>query len=178
MRMIFMVFIVQIIFLTGCMNSEKQSVADFLAQVKQEKNAKISELPKVQEYKSIDYDVLDLRSPFQLYPEFMAATDDNKTEVSAVQQQARPDANRKKELLENYSLDSISMVGVIKKGKTFWGIVRDKTGIIHRVHVGNYLGENSGRIEEITDKNIHVKELIADGQGGWTARFSSLSLAK
>ena len=128
----------------------------------------------------MDYDVSSMRNPFQPLPEFLANTDTEAKagDIETALQQPRPDADRKKELLEKYSLDSISMVGIIKKGKTFWAIVKDKTGIIHRVHVGNYMGENSGCIEAITEQNISVKELVADGQGGWVDRMTSLSMAK
>ncbi len=179
-RIMFVVFMVQAMLLTGCMSSNQQSAEDFIKEVKQEKSDKIPALPEVQEYKSVDYDVSSKRSPFQPSPEFLTNTDSDKKPEDALvaTQQPRPDADRRRELLENYSLDSINMVGVIKKGKTYWAIVKDKTGVIHRVHVGNYLGENSGCIEKITDQTIFVKETIADGQGGWVERSSSLSLAK
>ena len=93
-------------------------------------------------------------------------------------QQPRPDANRKRELLENYPLKSINMVGVIRKGPNFWGILKDQTGIIHKVHAGNYLGENSGYIEEITEDTIYIREIITDGQGGWTERMTSINLVE
>jgi type IV pilus assembly protein PilP len=179
MRILVLIVLMQAVLLTGCLERADKNAEEFIKEVKQEKSEKIPPLPEIQEYKSIDYTASNLRNPFQLSPEFL--TDSNKDEkvgTTEIAQQPRPDADRKRELLESYSLDSISMVGTIRKGATFWGIVKDKTGIIHRVHIGNYLGENSGCIEKITENTIFVRETLADGQGGWTERASSLSLAK
>jgi type IV pilus assembly protein PilP len=167
--------LMQTALLVGCLERADKNSDEFIKEVKREKHEKISPLPVIQEYKNIEYTVSNLRDPFQLSTEFVT---DVKKGIAGAVQQPRPDANRKRELLESYSLDTISMVGTINKGTTFWGIVKDKTGIIHRVRIGNYLGENSGRIEKITEKTIFVRETLADGQGGWTERTSSLSLAK
>ena len=167
-----------ILLLTGCMNNNNQSAEFFIKTVKQEKNSKIPALPAIKEYKSEDYMASAMRDPFQPSPEFLASSDLDKKAKDGVIQQPRPDAERNRELLENYSLDSMKMVGIIKKGVTFWAIVKDKTGLIHRVHVGNYLGENSGCITNITERSIEVKEVVADGQSGWVDRMTALTLAK
>ena len=167
--------------LNGCSNNSYQDAAEFVAAVKQEVNAKIVPLPEIQEYKSVEYDVSAMRNPFQPSPEFLANTEADKVAVATtdgVVAQSRPDIDRPKELLENYSLDSINMVGAIRKGTTVWAIVKDKTGVIHRVSIGSYLGENSGCIEKITEKSIEVKEIVADGQGGWSERVTALNIVK
>ena len=162
----------------GCFDHNDKSAKDFIQEVKQEKQEKIPPLQEVQEYKSTEYHASNVRDPFQLLQDYPIAEPLQLEGLDTGIQQPKPDAHRKREALENYSLDSLSMVGVIKKGTTFWGIVKDKTGIIYRVHIGNYLGENSGYIEKITEQSIYIKEIIADGQGGWAERKVSLSLTK
>ena len=58
-----------------------------------------------------------------------------------------------------------------------WGLVVDRSGIIHRVKSGNYLGENSGKINKITEDSIYLEELIPDEQGGWADRKANLSIS-
>lgn len=47
---------------------------------------------------------------------------------------------------------------------------------LFRVKVGNYLGQNFGRIEEITEAGVTLKEIIQDAAGDWAERVSSLQL--
>lgn len=170
-----------LVLLIGCANSNDQSAEVFIATVKQGKSNKIASVPATNEYKSEDYMTSALRDPFEPSPEFLASSESHKkanNNNTNAAQQPRPDADRHRELLENYSLDSMRMVGVIKKGTTFWAIIKDKTGLVHRVHVGNYLGENSGCITNITERGIEVNETVADGQNGWVQRMAALTLAK
>lgn len=177
-KLLLIVFL-PLVFLSGCFDADEKSAAEFIQEVKQEKQVQVPPLPAIQEYKSVEYHAANLRNPFQA-GEIIDSSANKKfidTQDFPLQHE-RPDANRKREVLENYSLDSIVMVGVIRKGKNYWGIVKDKAGLIHRVQVGNYMGENSGYIEKITEQDIYLKETIADGQGGWVERKAMLSLAK
>ena len=40
-------------------------------------------------------------------------------------------------------------------------------GLVHRVTVGNHMGQNYGRIVAITDSEIQLVEIISDGIGGF-----------
>ena len=41
--------------------------------------------------------------------------------------------------------------------------MRDPDGVVHRVRVGNYLGQNYGRVLAISeDLNMHILRVIAD----------------
>jgi type IV pilus assembly protein PilP len=68
------------------------------------------------------------------------------------------------------------MVGTLKVGSNFFGLVQSKDGLVHKVQPGNYLGTNDGKITEITGGKISVVEIIPDGLGGYIERPASLAL--
>ena len=66
----------------------------------------------------------------------------------------RPDASRPSEYLEQFSLDTLGMVGTLKlQGRTY-GLVQTKDGLVHRVMPGNHLGQSDGRITAIEEGKI------------------------
>jgi type IV pilus assembly protein PilP len=45
------------------------------------------------------------------------------------------------------------------------------------VQPGNYLGQNDGKVTEITGARINLVEIIPDGLGGYVERPASLALS-
>ncbi len=89
----------------------------------------------------------------------------------------RPSARRNREFLEGFSLDTLKMVGTFKVGSNFYGLVQSKDGLVHKVQPGNYLGQNDGKVTEITGGRISLVEIIPDGLGGYIERPASLALS-
>jgi type IV pilus assembly protein PilP len=89
-----------------------------------------------------------------------------------------PDRNRRKEELEFFPLDSLDMVGTLDKDGVKWGLVRNAEGMIYRVRTGNYMGQNHGQIYEITDVEIKLSEVVADGRGAYRESPASVALSE
>jgi len=68
-------------------------------------------------------------------------------------------------------------VGTFKVGNNFYGLVQSKDGLVHKVQPGNYMGQNDGKVTEITGGRISLVEIIPDGLGGYIERPASLALA-
>jgi type IV pilus assembly protein PilP len=82
---------------------------------------------------------------------------------------------RRKEPLEAYPLDTMSMVGSLdKKGVPAALLKVDK--LLYQVRVGNYLGQNYGKITKITENAVHLREIVQDATGDWVERTTSLEL--
>jgi len=90
----------------------------------------------------------------------------------------RPDLNRAREPLEDYPLDSLRMVGTLSRDRRKWSLIQDQEGAIHRVQVGNYMGQNYGKITAITEQSTDLIEIVDDGQGGWIERPASMALSE
>jgi len=54
--------------------------------------------------------------------------------------------------------------------------VQTKDGLVNRVLTGNYIGQNDGRITEITASKVLIREIVPDGTGGYIERPAALAL--
>ena len=86
-----------------------------------------------------------------------------------------PEMARRKEPLEAFPLDAMAMVGSMNKnGKPTALLTVDK--LLYQVQLGNYLGQNYGRITAITETSIQLREIVQDPTGDWIERTTSLEL--
>jgi type IV pilus assembly protein PilP len=83
--------------------------------------------------------------------------------------------NRRKEPLEAYPLDSMSMVGsVIRSGRPYALLRVDN--LLYQVKSGDYVGQNYGKITRITETDVAIREIVQDAAGEWIERNSALQL--
>jgi type IV pilus assembly protein PilP len=122
-------------------------------------------LPVMQQFETFEYSAQGIRDPFS-----NAFTDDSGGSGP------RPDSNRRKEITEQYPLDSMSMVGTIGAGGRIVGLVLAPDKVTYRINPGNYLGQNDGRVTSVNENRIELVELVPDGAGGWLERPASLAL--
>jgi len=83
--------------------------------------------------------------------------------------------NRRKEPLEDIPLDGMAMVGSLQKSGAPTALVR-VNDLLYQVHLGNYLGQNYGKVTQITETSIQLREIVQDGAGDWVERSSTLHL--
>ena len=88
----------------------------------------------------------------------------------------RPDSKRNREFLEQFSLDTLRMVGTLNLNGQHYGLVQTTDGLLHRVLPGNHLGQADGRITDITPSKINLIEIVPDGLGGYMERPAALAL--
>ena len=100
----------------------------------------------------------------------------------AIKQEARQpnsllasEVNRRREPLESYPLDSMSMVGSVVRGGAQFGLLK-VDALLYQVKPGDYVGQNYGKITKITETEIALREIVQDAAGEWTERTSSLQL--
>ena len=100
----------------------------------------------------------------------------------AIKQEARQpnsllaaELNRRKEPLESYPLDSMSMVGSVARGGQPFALLR-VDNLLYQVKVGDYLGQNYGRVTRIAESEVTLREIVQDAAGEWIERTASLQL--
>ena len=89
-----------------------------------------------------------------------------------------PDTNRRREPLENYPLDSLTMVGTLFRDNERRVVIKTPEGAVQTAVVGNYIGQNYGKIEAIDENEIVVKEQVLNSAGTWVGRDASIKVAQ
>jgi len=165
-----------LIFLSCALTSCKTDMSDldrYFAEAKLIPPQQIEPLPEINSPEIFIYEAEDLRDPFS--NDLQLLSEQNPELVEVIEGKG-PDLNRRKEALENYPLDSLYMVGTYLQDDSYWGLIEDPEGVIHRVSLNQFLGQNYGEIVVINEDQIDVSEWISDGLGGWTKRQASIAL--
>ena len=142
----------------------------YINDVKAKPGGRIEPLPEITPYEIFTYeaDVAGIRSPFT--PDTPQAVNTGPGGVRG------PDPDRSPEFLEGFPLDTLRMVGTLDIDNTMYGLIQTSDGLIHRVVPGNYMGQNYGRITEISESEVDLVEIISDGIGGYIERDAAVSL--
>jgi type IV pilus assembly protein PilP len=151
--------------LSACSSADDE-LTRFIEDTKKEPGGRVEPLPEVKPYQTFVYSVASQRSPF------LPGSPGGAAGAPGV----RPDVKRNREFLEQYSLDTLKMVGTLKLGGQNFGLVQTKEGLVHRVLSGNYLGTNDGKVIDISPSKIQVIEIVPDGLGGYMERAAALAL--
>ena len=154
--------------LTAC-GGDMDDLDEYINKVKSEPGGRIEPLPEITPYEVFAYvaDEQGIRSPF---------VPDTPQASGSAAGGTRPDPDRIREFLEDFPLDTLRMVGTLNIDETLYGLVQTSDGLIHRVVPGNYLGQNDGRITEISESEITLVEIISDGIGGYIERDAAVGL--
>lgn len=154
--------------LTACGQHEFKDLQDFVKNSGANLRGKVEPLPGIRPYEPFTYNDYDLTDPFN----------PRKMEISRTGKSGglQPDLNRRREPLESFPLEGLQMIGVIKQGDTVFALIKAPDNSLYRVTKGNYMGQNFGKISEITEKMIKIQELVQDSSGDWTERTSALQL--
>lgn len=163
-----MVGLLSSLLLAGC-GGNLDELDAWMADVRAQDHGPIEPLPAIKPYVPFSYNASAKRAPFDV-----PVRADNLI-VTAGVDVAPPDANRPKEPLEAFNLESLRFVGVWAQNGRLWALVNDGE-IVHRVREGNYMGRNDGRIVEATAEYLSVIEKVANGSGGWLERPRTLRL--
>ena len=78
------------------------------------------------------------------------------------------ETDRRREELEDHALDSLTLVGTLETEDSQWAIIKDGTGKVHRVQVGNYMGRDFGKITALEPGFIELEEVV--WKMSWEAR--------
>jgi type IV pilus assembly protein PilP len=153
--------------LSACSGEQYSDLRSFVKEADNLPHGRIPPLPEVRPYEPFAYEAYDLTDPFR-----PRKIEPPKSAGGGLQ----PDFNRKKEPLEAYPLENLRMVGTLQQKKDTFALIKTPDNNLFRVKMGNYLGQNFGRIEDISEGAVKLKEIVQDGGGDWTERISTLQL--
>ena len=153
--------------------SEDEKLKGWIAEQRQQIRPRVNPLPVPKPFQPEPYEAAALPDPFG------KEKLNRVLRRSAAQLQADPllsqELRRRKEPLEEYPLDAMTMVGSLSREGEPMALIRaDK--LLYQVRVGNYLGKNYGRVTKITETELMLREIVQDAAGEWVERPSSLQL--
>ena len=151
----------------GC-SSDLDDLQARITEVKSRPGGRIEPLPEVKPYETFSYAATSLRSPFV---QGMPAT-------AMAPGALRPDFNRPREFLEQFSLDTLRMVGTLRMNGRTYGLIQTQDGLVHRVLPGNRVGQSDGRITGVEEGKISLIEIVTDGMGGFIERPAAIALSE
>jgi len=158
--------------LGACSNDKQNSkLQQQLADIRSRPSGQVEPLPERALVEAPLYTGNTLRNPFSLHGDTAVAVRST--------QQNRPDDNRVKSPLEQQPLETLSLVGTLKFAdeKSATALIDDGQGKIHKVTVGQYLGQDFGKVAEIKEDTVFIEETVQDELGGWIKRPRQLKLA-
>ena len=154
----------------GC-GGEQEELTQWMEQQRREVKPSVEPLSPPKKFTPQPYTALSGVEPFS-----------NQKLTVALKQEARQpnsllaaEINRRKEPLEAYPLDSMSMVGSVVKAGRSYALLR-VDALLYQVKQGDYLGQNYGKIIKISETDVALREIVQDAAGEWVERNSALQL--
>jgi type IV pilus assembly protein PilP len=177
----FLLYIAAAFALSGCVSRDMSDLEQYVEEVLARKGGQIEPLPPIKPYERYLYQAAELgkRDPFESFLE--SKPEESKIEqITDSEQQKYTDEimTHNREALEEFELDSLRMVGILENNDELWGIIEDNGGTVHRVQVGNYMGRNFGKIINIQEDSIELREITKSSQGQWEERQAKLALTE
>lgn len=154
--------------LAACGNANVSDLEQYVAAQKKIRKGRVPPLPVASEYETYTYNSKQLRDPF--------ARTRPPRQAKGKSTGITPNFKRKREVLEQFALDTLSMVGSLEQGGERWALIKATDGTLYRLRRGNYLGHDNGRITKVREDQINLLEIVADGLGGWVKRKSVLNV--
>lgn len=158
--------------LSGCGGNDMSDLKHYVAQAKAHQSGHIPPLPKIEPYHPFTYRPDKRRDPFQ-----PAQTGPSKPTTPHTGG-PRPDPNHVPGPLEQFPLDSLQMLGTLTANGHTYALIASPDGIVHRVSLGEYLGQHYGRVTHITPDTVAVVELVPTGFGGYRKQPASIARGK
>ena len=161
--------LVAALLLAACGGEEFQDLRDFVQNAGADMRGKIEPPPDIKPYEPFTYENdAGLPDPFK----------PRKPDARKSGGLGQPNLDRPREELEDFPLESLSMVGYLFQKNVGHALIRSAESKIYRVKAGNYIGQNFGQIISVTETEVKIKEMVQDSAGDWSERESTLQLVE
>lgn len=168
------VFVISLATLVGCESSEHDELHQWMAEQRDTIKPRLVRLPEHTKFAPQPYSEETAVEPFSSQ-KLTQALKRESAQSSSNAALIATELARRKEPLESSPLDTVSMVGsLIKAGQPVALVRVDK--LLYQVQVGNYLGQNYGRVTKVSETDLNLREIVQDAAGEWTERTATLQL--
>lgn len=159
-----------LIALGGC-TSQQEELQSWMDQERALAKPTVQPISPPQKFNPQRYEVLDAVEPFSVEKLTVVLRQESSQPNSAM----AAELNRRKEPLEAFPLDSMTMVGSVTRRGVRYALLK-VDNLLYQVKVGDYLGQNYGKIMKLTETDIALREIVQDATGEWIERPAALQL--
>lgn len=168
------VFALVVGLLGGCGSSSEDDIRQWMVEERNQTRPKVAPIPAPKQFKPEAYTNASAIEPFSNQKLTQALKRDS-AQVAANGALVEPELARRKEPMEAFPLDTMTLVGsIIKAGLPVALVVSD--GLLYQVKLGSYLGQNYGRVTKISESEVTLREIVQDAAGEWIERIATLQL--
>ncbi len=160
-----------LVLLASCA-SEQDELQVWMDQQKREVKPNVTPLSEPKQFRPQSYLAYDGVEPFSQQKLTVGLRGRDSRQPSTL---FTAELSRRKEPLEAFPLDSMTMVGSVRRKGVPFALLRVDR-LLYQVKQGDYLGQNFGKITKITEDEITLREIVQDATGEWIERPGSLQL--
>lgn len=158
----------------GCTSSGQDELQAWMQSERNSIRPSVTPIPEPTKFVPQAYEGERLASPFSSEKLASVLRGSQSTPV-ANSALIEPELNRRKQPLEAFPLDTMSLVGSLNREGQLVALV--KVGdLLYQVKPGHYLGQNYGRVTRITEREVVLREIVQDSAGEWMERAAALQL--
>ncbi len=155
--------------LASCSGEQHSDLRQFVKDSDSMPRGRIPPLPEVRPYEPFEYAAFDLIDPF--VPRKIEAP-----KTSSIPGALQPPPNHRKGPLEAFPLENLKMVGTLEQHKKIYALIKTPDNNLYRVMAGDFMGQNFGRIIDINESALKLKELVQDSGNEWKEEERTLLL--
>jgi type IV pilus assembly protein PilP len=159
--------------LTGCWGDQQQDIRQWMQEQRTATKPTVPPIPEPKRFTPAGYQNDITIDPFSNQKLTQALRRESAQSVNAAL--VAPELNRRKEPLEEFPLDAVTMIGTLMPKGQQIALVRVNR-LVYQVKVGNYLGTNYGRITKISETDLNLREIVQDAAGEWIEKQTVLQL--
>jgi type IV pilus assembly protein PilP len=161
--------------LAGCGASSEDDLRLWMLEQRNQMRPRVAPISEPKPYKPEEYAEAAAIDPFSKEKLASAFKRDVPPPATITSALIAPELARRKEALEAFPLDTMSLVGsLIQQGQPA-ALVR-VDNLLYQVRLGGYLGMNYGKVIKITETEVTLREIVQDAVGEWIERPATLQL--
>ncbi|MBX9848783.1 MAG: pilus assembly protein PilP [Rhodocyclaceae bacterium] len=169
-----LVLVAMALALAGCGVSGEDELRQWMAAQRSQTRPKVNPISEPKQFQPESYNQVTSMEPFS-NQKLTQALKRESTQATANGALLAPELARRREALESFPLDAMTLVGSLTKESQPVALVKVEN-LLYQVRPGNYLGQNYGRVTKIAETEVTLREIVQDASGEWIERTATLQL--
>jgi type IV pilus assembly protein PilP len=174
LKLVSIIGIGSVLLLQGCFGGEQEDLKVWMTEQRNAIKPSVQPIPEPKKFTPALYGQEASTDPFSNLKLTQALIRDS-SQATANAALVAPELSRRKEPLEAFPLDAMVLVGSLTPKSKPVALVK-VDNLLYQVKVGNYLGQNYGKVTKVTETEVLMREIVQDAAGEWIERQASLQL--